>query len=173
MRIFSWQKAMLALVALSLVLPACNQSQPLPEGTRVDKIVVVKSAHTLTLMNDPEMIRTYKIAIGRNQVGAKTLSGDHKTPEGEYVIDAKKSASRFHLALHISYPNQIDRDRSQQIRVNPGGDIEIHGIENGLGWIGGLHRSVDWTDGCIAVTDEEIDEIWKVVAVGTPVEIRP
>jgi murein L,D-transpeptidase YafK len=173
MFVFSRRKGMLALVASSLVLPACNQGKPLPDGTRADKIVVVKSAHTLTLMNGPQMMRTYKIAIGRNSVGAKTRSGDHKTPEGEYVIDAKKSASKFHLAVHISYPNQIDRDQAQQIRVNPGGDIEIHGIENGLGWIGGLHRSVDRTDGCIAVTDREIEEIWKSVGVGTPVEIKP
>lgn len=89
------------------------------------------------------------------------------------MIDSKKNPSRFHLALHLSYPNPADRERAQREGVNPGGDVEIHGIENGLGWVGDLHRHVDWTDGCIAVTDSEIDEIWKAVAVGTPVEIRP
>lgn len=89
------------------------------------------------------------------------------------MIDAKKNPSRFHLALHLSYPDQADRERAQREGVNPGGDVEIHGIENGLGWIGNLHRRVDWTDGCVAVTDSEIEEIWDAVAVGTPVEIRP
>ena len=135
--------------------------------------MISKSAHTMSLMRGELVIRTYKIAIGRNPVGAKARSGDHKTPEGEYVIDAKKTESKFHRALHISYPNQADRERAQEGNVNPGGDIEIHGIENGLGWIGALHRRFDWTDGCIAVTDGEIDEIWKAVAVGTPVQIRP
>ena len=124
-------------------------------------------------MSGGQVLRTYKVALGRNPVGPKTRLGDHKTPEGEYVIDAKKNPSRFHLALHLSYPNQADRERAQRENVNPGGDVEIHGIENGLGWIGSLHRDVDWTDGCIAVTDSEIEEIWRAVAVGTPVEIRP
>jgi murein L,D-transpeptidase YafK len=132
----------------------------------------MKSAHTLTLMKGTLELRTYKIAIGRNPVGAKTQRGDHKTPEGEYVIDAMKSSSRFHRALHLSYPNVADRDRAQAAGVNPGGDVEIHGIQNGLGWIGSLHRSIDWTDGCIAVTDDEIEDIWKRVGVGTA-EIRP
>ena len=118
-------------------------------------------------------MRTYRIAIGRNPVGAKRRQGDHKTPEGEYIVDAKKSESRFHLALHLSYPNLVDRERAQKAGVDPGGDIEIHGLENGLGWISGLQRHFDWTDGCIAVTDSEIDEIWKMVDVGTVVEIRP
>lgn len=124
-------------------------------------------------MKGSRELRTYKIAIGRNPLGAKTQRGDHKTPEGNYVIDAMKSNSRFHRALHISYPNLTDRERSQTDGVNPGGDVEIHGIQNGLGWIGSLHRSIDWTDGCMAVTDDEIEDIWNRVGSGTPVEIRP
>jgi murein L,D-transpeptidase YafK len=127
----------------------------------------------MILMSGGQVLRTYKVALGRSPVGPKTRLGDHKTPEGEYVIDAKKNPSRFHLALRISYPNEADRERAQRENVNPGGDVEIHGIENGLGWIGSLHRQVDWTDGCVAVTDSEIEEIWNAVAVGTPVEIRP
>jgi murein L,D-transpeptidase YafK len=111
--------------------------------------------------------------LGRNPVGAKTRHGDHKTPEGNYIVDAKKNKSRFHRALHISYPNQADRERVQRDGVKPGGEVEIHGVQNGLGWLGARHRRIDWTDGCIAVTNDEIDEIWKMVDVGTPVEIRP
>jgi|ERR1700690_4554090 len=165
--------ALAQAVIVILCLSACGKPQSLIDGTRADKIVIVKSDRTMTLMSGERAMRTYKVALGKNPVGPKTRSGDHKTPEGLYVVDAKKSQSRFHLALHISYPNQSDRERAQRENVNPGGDVEIHGIENGLGWIGGLHRRVDWTDGCIAVTDSEIDEVWKAVVVGTPVEIRP
>jgi murein L,D-transpeptidase YafK len=84
-----------------------------------------------------------------------------------------KEHSRFHRALHISYPNAEDRTRAQAGGYDPGGDVEIHGIENGLGWIGSLQRTIDWTDGCVALTDEEMDGIWNSVDVGTPVEIRP
>jgi murein L,D-transpeptidase YafK len=160
---------MLALLCFS----ACGKSRSLDEGIRADKIVIVKSTRTLNLMSGDRVIRTYRVALGRNPAGPKARQGDHKTPEGLYVVDAKENPSRFHLALHISYPNQLDRERAHEDNVNPGGDVEIHGIENGLGWIGRLHRHVDWTDGCIAVTDSEIDEIWKVTAVGTKVEIRP
>jgi murein L,D-transpeptidase YafK len=138
-----------------------------------DRIVIYKSAHTMALMRGNSVLKVYKIAIGRGSAGPKTRAGDHKTPEGEYMVDGKKSASRFYLALHLSYPNEADRERARRLGVNPGGDIEIHGIEKGLGWIGSLHRSFDWTDGCIAVTDPESQEVWKAVPVGTPVEIRP
>jgi murein L,D-transpeptidase YafK len=121
-------------------------------------------------MNGTSVLRAYKIALGRNPVGPKTHKGDHKTPEGEYVVDAN---SRFYRALHISYPNESDRERARKEGRDPGGDVEIHGIENGLGWIGKLHRSFDWTDGCVALTDPEMDEVWRSVAVGTAVEIRP
>ena len=150
----------------------CSKSPPLDGRRQVDRIVVVKSSRTMSLMSGENVIRTYRIALGRNPVGPKTRQGDHMTPEG-LLVDAKKSQSRFHLALHLLYPNDADRERAQRENVNPGGDVEIHGIENGLGWIGALHRHADWTDGCIAVTDSEIDEISKAVAAGTPVEIRP
>jgi len=163
----------LSIICISLffVCLGCNRTNPLP--VRADKIVISKSAHTLTLLNHGEAVRIYKIAIGRHPLGPKNRAGDHKTPEGSYVIDGKKNQSRFHLALHLSYPNQVDRELAQKANVNPGSDIEIHGLENGLGWIGSLQREIDWTDGCIAVTNPEIEEIWNAVAVGTPVDIRP
>jgi murein L,D-transpeptidase YafK len=145
----------------------------LDDEVKADKIMVVKSAHVMSLMSGSQVLRTYKIALGRSPVGAKTQRGDHKTPEGNYIVDAKKDMSRFHRALHISYPNQADRERAGRLGVNAGEDVEIHGIQNGLGWLGALHRRMDWTDGCVAMTDDEIDEIWKMVDVGTPVEIRP
>lgn len=163
---------LLTLTILILSLSACGWQGP-QRLERADKIVVMKAAHTLTLMSGDRALRTYKVAIGRSPVGPKSRKGDHKTPEGKYVIDSRKPNSRFYRALHISYPNELDREQARKLGQDPGGDVEIHGIENGLGWIGSLHRSMDWTDGCIAVTDKEVDEIWDAVNVGTQVEINP
>lgn len=106
-------------------------------------------------------------------MGAKERVGDHKTPEGEYVIDFKKEKSRFYKALHVSYPSAKDRERARELGVSPGGDVEIHGLGAKWAWVGARHREIDWTDGCIAVTNEEIDEIFPMVPVGTRVQIKP
>ena len=111
--------------------------------------------------------------MGGDPVGAKTQHGDHKTPEGGYVLDRRNANSKFHRALHISYPNAKDREQARKRGVAPGGDIMLHGLPNGYGAIGGAHRLKDWTDGCIAVTNEEIEEIWRLVPDGTPIEISP
>jgi murein L,D-transpeptidase YafK len=126
----------------------------------------------MTLYAKGRALRTYKIALGRGSGAAKQREGDHNTPEGSYIIDAKNEHSHFHRALHVSYPNADDRRRAQGLSENPGGDIMIHGIKNGFGWLGKLQSRVDWTDGCIAVTDDEIDEVWKMVPVGTIVRIQ-
>lgn len=126
----------------------------------------------MILLTNNTVLKTYKVAIGKGSGGPKQHEGDHETPEGFYIIDSKNAQSRFHRALHISYPNADDRKRAQTADVNPGGLIMIHGIQNGLSWLGSLQHTIDWTDGCIAVTDSEIDEVWKLVPVGTAVEIR-
>ena len=137
------------------------------------KVVVLKTEHKLLLLDDSgNVIGTYSVAIGRGGVEPKQRQGDHRSPEGLYLIDHHKRDSRFHRALHVSYPNDADRERARKLGVDPGGDIMIHGIQNGLGWLGPLHRNLDWTDGCIAVTDTEIEEIYAAVPDGTPVEIR-
>jgi tetratricopeptide (TPR) repeat protein len=138
-----------------------------------DKILIEKKERRLTLISKDKLLKTYKIALGGNPNGPKERQGDNKTPEGTYVIDSRNKDSRYHLSLHISYPNERDRRRAKELGVSPGGDIMIHGIKNGLSWIGDLHTEVDWTKGCIAVTDEEIEEIDKLVPNGTIVEIRP
>jgi murein L,D-transpeptidase YafK len=119
------------------------------------------------------VIREYRVALGGDPVGPKTRQGDQKTPEGKYIIDHRNAHSHYHRALHISYPSPEDKARAKTNGVDPGGDIMIHGIMNVLGWIGKAHRLTDWTDGCISVTDDEIEEIWSLVPDGTPVEIRP
>jgi murein L,D-transpeptidase YafK len=144
-----------------------------PSEKKADRIVIVKSTRTMTLMNSGKVLKTYKVALSAHSIGGKERVGDDKTPEGLYTVDWKNAQSKFHLALHVSYPNAADRERARKLGVNPGGEIEIHGIGAKYGYLGALHREVDWTAGCIAVTNEEIDEIWKLVAVGTPIEIRP
>lgn len=142
-------------------------------AVKADKVLIEKRARTLTLSSNGEVIKSYKVALGRNPEGAKEKEGDNKTPEGVYTIDTRNTKSSYHLALHISYPNAQDIQRAKQEGVSPGGSIMIHGIRNGLGWIGKFHRRLDWTKGCVAVTNDEIDEIGKLVTNGTPVEIRP
>jgi murein L,D-transpeptidase YafK len=164
-------------VASSLLLLVCAtsfaQATNVQPATRADRIVVEKSKREMKLMHGGEVFKTYQVALGRQPAGAKDRQGDHKTPEGVYSVDAKKLNSRFYRALHISYPSATDRENARKLGVEPGGDAEIHGLGSMWGWVGAAHRKVDWTDGCIAVTNEEIDEIWPLVEVGTPVELRP
>jgi murein L,D-transpeptidase YafK len=138
-----------------------------------DKILIEKKVRKMTLFAKGQAIKSYTVALGGNPVGPKEKQGDNKTPEGQYTIDSRNRNSRYHLSLHISYPNEKDRRRAEELGVSPGGDIMIHGIKNGFGWLGSLHSWFDWTQGCIAVTDKEIAEIDKLVPNGTIVEIRP
>ena len=140
---------------------------------QADLIKVDKTARTLTLLRGGSVIKTYRISLGPTPDGHKSQEGDGRTPEGRYFIDSKNSRSRFHLALHISYPNADDRSRAQRRGVSPGGEIMIHGLPNGLSWLDKLHLKRDWTDGCVAVTNQEIEEIWAHVATGTAIEVLP
>jgi murein L,D-transpeptidase YafK len=148
---------------------AQTAAQPL----HVDRVVVLKKERTLQLLSGGKVIKSYRVALGGYPLGAKTRQGDHKTPEGIYVLDSRNAHSQFHKSIHISYPNARDRAAARAKGVSPGGDVFVHGLPNGYGWVGASHRAKDWTDGCIAVTDEEIEEIWKAVGDGTAIEIRP
>lgn len=139
----------------------------------IDSVVVLKGERILYLLSGGRRVREYRIALGRNPIGHKQQEGDGRTPEGRYLIDYRNPKSRYHLSLHISYPSREDEREARNKGVSPGGDIMIHGLPNGLGYIGKLHRMRDWTDGCIAVTNEEMAEIWRLVRIGTPIEIRP
>lgn len=145
----------------------------MPATAQADKVLVLKSERRLTLLRDGKPLKSYRVALGWGPVGHKEREGDGKTPEGTYAIDSRNASSAFHKGLHISYPNAQDRAAAAKLGVSPGGDIMIHGMKNGLGWIGNLHRLIDWTNGCIAVTDQEITEIWRAVPNDTPIEIRP
>lgn len=142
-------------------------------AARVDQVIVIKSQRTLTLLSQGKVLKTYKVALGGAPLGAKEQQGDHKTPEGHYFLDRRNAKSRFYKSIHVSYPDEQDKKRAAQRDVSPGGDIMVHGLPNGFGWLGATHRNMDWTDGCIAVTNAEMDEIWELVADGTPIEIKP
>jgi murein L,D-transpeptidase YafK len=125
------------------------------------------------LYQGDKVLKTYRVALGGNPIGAKTRQGDHKTPEGLYRIDTKSSKSQYHLSLHVSYPSEKDKASAKDLGVSPGGDIMIHGLPEKFAYLGLLQSHYDWTDGCIAVSNAEIEEIWKLVPVGIPIEIHP
>jgi murein L,D-transpeptidase YafK len=147
--------------------------EPLPDGARADSILIEKSRRKLTLLKDGKPLKTYTVALGGSPIGPKEREGDGKTPEGVYQIDYRKANSSFHRALHISYPTVAEAKAARQNGYSPGGAIMIHGLPNGFGVLGASHRLRDWTLGCIAVTNIEIEEIWRVVPNGAVVEIRP
>ena len=162
------------LTGLSLaIICGLSFAQSANRGPHADRVVVLKGQRILQLVSEGAVIKTYKVALGGDPVGPKTRQGDHKTPEGAYVLDFRNVHSQFYKSIHISYPSEHDRAEARRHHVSPGGDVFVHGLPNGYEWIGARHRLKDWTDGCIALTDEEIDEIWIAVPDGTPIEIHP
>lgn len=137
-----------------------------PEAQRADAIRVYKAARRMDLLRDGQVIRSYRVHLGDVPIGHKRQQGDQRTPEGDYRITYRNAASRFHLSLRVSYPNADDVRQARARGVDPGGDIMVHGATPP-----GYAR--DWTDGCIAVTNAEIEEIWRLVPVGTPIRIDP
>lgn len=142
-----------------------------PLTAQVDHILIEKSARQLTVFRNGRTVRTYKIALGFAPAGDKVQQGDGKTPEGNFTITHRNPKSSYHLSLGIDYPQAQDRKRAAEAGIDPGGDIFIHGQPNGLGKLATI--PTDWTAGCIALSDAEIEELWRVVADGTTVEIRP
>jgi len=139
----------------------------------VDRIVVLKSQRLLELLRQGRLIKSYPIDLGRNPIGPKLRQGDNRTPEGIYQVDRHQAESHYHLALHISYPSAADTARAQAEDVDPGGAVFIHGFPAGFEWADPAMLRLDWTAGCIAVSDRAIEEIWRLVADGTVIEIRP
>jgi murein L,D-transpeptidase YafK len=161
------------IVLILVVLQSGKTNSPAETKQIADEILIMKSEHKMTLLNQGKVLHVYQVALSTVPVGAKERNGDHKVPEGSYRIDYKNPASQFHLALHVSYPNEADRAHAKKLGVDPGGEIEIHGLGKQYAWLGSFHRKYDWTNGCIAVTNAEIEEIYPIVPVGTKVEIKP
>lgn len=139
----------------------------------ISEVVVRKQERRLYLMAGDDVIRTYRISLGDNPVGHKLYEGDERTPEGHYTLDWRNANSDFYKSIHISYPNAQDRELASAWGLDPGGSIMIHGLPNEAGDYAFAYRGLDWTNGCIAVSNEEMDEIWQLVADGTPIQITP
>ena len=140
---------------------------------RVDRVVLVKSSRRLYLYRGPVLMRSYPVALGFEPEGPKRFQGDGRTPEGAYLLDFRKQRSEYYRSIHVSYPSPEDRANAWAQGHSPGGMIMIHGLPNGLGDIGADHTTADWTDGCVAVTNEEMDEIWDLIDDETPIHILP
>ena len=165
--------ALAKFAAGTLAFANLADQPPLAPAAIADRVLVDKGARSLMLLRGDRVLKRYRVAFGADPVGPKEREGDERTPEGRYSIDRRNPQSAFHRALHISYPDSADAAHARARGLLPGGDIMIHGAPNGLGWIGRLHRLANWTDGCIALTNREMDEIWRAVPDGTPIEIRP
>ncbi|MEO1051459.1 MAG: L,D-transpeptidase family protein [Bacteroidota bacterium] len=145
----------------------------LPENAKADKLVVHKAKRSLEFWSEGKLLKTYTISLGKTPIGDKQFEGDMKTPEGTYTINERNPNSGYFLNLGVSYPNKTDIEEARKLGKSPGGLIKIHGLKNGQGHIGKFHRFKDWTHGCIAVTNEEMQELYDQVPNGTPIEINP
>ncbi len=143
----------------------------LPLGTPIDRLTVYKSKRKMEAWSGSELLKIYTISMGKNPVGHKQLEGDCKTPEGVYTINARNPNSAYYKNLGVSYPNAADIANAEKLGRQPGGDIKIHGLRNGRGCIGKFHRWKDWTAGCIAVTNAEMEELYGAVEDGAVIEI--
>lgn len=170
------RKSLLIVVGVFLTAFAVYYFYPepkLPAGISIDKLVVYKSKRQLLAYSNGQLVKTYHVSLGGQPAGDKEFEGDKKTPEGIYLINDKNPNSGYHKNLGISYPNDNDLAYSKNLNKPAGGDIKIHGLRNYTGLIGKFHRWSDWTLGCIAVTNDEIDELYDAVKIGTPIDIRP
>jgi murein L,D-transpeptidase YafK len=169
------RRRFVAAAAASLAMPWVRCARADAPIGKADWIIVVKSLRNLQLYRQGNILKSYACALGPHPDGPKLRAGDGRTPEGVYTIDRRLADSAYFLALHISYPDAADIERAEAAGVNPGNDIFIHGLPNRY-----LYRNrtfvafpYDWTDGCIAVDDKSMREIWNAVDVGTPIDIRP
>lgn len=161
------------LCLVGLVVYNVYPEPRLPADAEVDSLVVYKSKKELQAYAAGKLLKTYQISLGGSPQGHKAYEGDQKTPEGKYTINAKNANSGYHKNLGVSYPNEQDIAYAKSIGKSPGGDIKIHGIRNGIGSINKFQRLFNWTNGCMALTDAEIDELFAAVKLGTPIEIKP
>ena len=162
------------LLILYLLLSLCGcDDAPNKIRKKADKVVVFKAERKMWLMHNQQVIASYAIALGAEPEGHKKQEGDERTPEGNYTLDWRNAQSSCYKSLHISYPNEADKTNAQQLGVSPGGMVMIHGLHPSVAWLGSWHTVWDWTDGCVAVSNDEMDEIWQMVPDGTPMELKP
>jgi murein L,D-transpeptidase YafK len=163
------RKSFVALLLLSLSpVSLCAGDFPV-----ADKVVVEKAARKLHLIKDGEAFRTFRIALGIRPLGTKQHEGDFRTPEGRYLLDTRNPSSEYFLSIHISYPNREDAQAARSNGLDPGGSIMIHGQPNTPTRSEAFYRTQDWTNGCIAVSNSDMIDIWLMTANNTPIEILP
>ena len=163
--------SMISVSALALAKNGSKHNQAIHTDVTIDKVYVDKSERVLKLLSGDRVIKTYHIALGDSPVGHKRQEGDERTPTGSYILDYKNENSNYYRSIHVSYPNAADKAQAKKRGVSAGGDIMIHGQKNGLGHLAAITQQRDWTDGCIAVTNDEMDEIMSVYKAGMPIEI--
>ncbi|MBP7850514.1 MAG: L,D-transpeptidase family protein [Lentimicrobiaceae bacterium] len=163
----------ICLLILGLGVYYYYPEDKLPAGSQIDNIIIYKSKRQLLVYSNEQLLKTYRISLGRQPIGGKEFEGDKKTPEGNYYINAKNPYSGYHKNLGISYPDKEDIEYAKRYGKQAGGDVKIHGLRNKTGFIGKFHRWYDWTLGCIAVTNEEMDELYRAVNIRTRIEIKP
>ena len=161
------------LLLLGVVIYNSYPEKKLPANAEIDYILVKKSDRQLLAYSKQKLLKTYQISLGDSPIGHKEYEGDEKTPEGVYTINAKNPNSGYHKNLGVSYPNTKDLEKAKLLGKDPGGDIKIHGIRNHIGFIGKFQRLFDWTNGCMALTNAEVDELYYAVKIGTKIDIRP
>lgn len=140
---------------------------------KADLVVINKSQHKLFLFKKGKALNSFHVVFGDQPKGHKQQEGDERTPEGKYILDFKKANSAYHRAIHISYPSQADIKHAKKLGLNPGGMIMIHGQKNGYENFESITQQNNWTDGCIALTNSDMDAVWAAVDAGTPIEIKP
>lgn len=160
------------LILLLLILPL-QAIATTDDATTVDRILVIKSERELHLIEGGERVATYRISLGPEPEGHKLSAGDDRTPEGQYQLGWRNPDSDYYRSIHITYPNRDDREKARAWGLDPGGDIMIHGLPNDAGDWAFAFEGLDWTDGCIAVDNQAMDEIWHRVTKGTPIKIEP
>lgn len=170
-----WLLALMIALVIAGLSAGCASKPATSTSPYVDRVLVKKSERTMELHKDGAVYRTYRISLGDQPRGHKFQEGDERTPEGNYVLDWRNPNSSFYKSIHVSYPNDLDRTVARSLGVSPGGMIMIHGLPNWLSSprLAEEYRRTDWTDGCIAVGNEEMDEIWRLVRDGTPITILP
>lgn len=166
------------LVILLLVLSFAGwyfyPFKALPQGSKIDKLIVYKSKRQMEVYQNGRLLKIYSIALGKNPLGHKQYEGDYRTPEGKYTINDRNPNSGYHKNLGISYPNTADKVNAKELGKPPGGDVKIHGLRNGIaGYLNKMHRFTNWTNGCVAVTNKEVDELYIAVKPGAVIEINP
>ena len=161
------------MLAALLLLLGGGAAAHAEDVQKADRVLVLKGQRELQLLRGDTVIKAYPIALGFHPNGPKRRRGDGRTPEGVYIIDGRTSRTAYHLALHISYPNAVDRAQARAAAISPGGNVLIHGMPARFGRTDPLRFLKNWTNGCVAVGNLAIEEIWAAVDDGTPIEIRP